>query len=102
MARTTQRWCITRLALLLALAAVPATSECPFAAARRLRGEAVVAPTRMAAEDAKAYVTAAKALDWAAVKKDVTALMTDSKDFWPADNGHYGAWEGGMSVWERT
>jgi catalase-peroxidase len=56
----------------------------------------------MAAEDAKAYVTAAKALDWAAVKKDVTALMTDSKDFWPADNGHYGAWEGGMSVWERT
>jgi len=29
-------------------------------------------------------------LDLAAVKKDLSDLMTDSKDWWPADYGHYG------------
>ncbi len=29
-------------------------------------------------------------LDLAALKEDLTALMTDSKDWWPADYGHYG------------
>jgi catalase-peroxidase len=29
-------------------------------------------------------------LDLAAVKKHLTALMTDSQDWWPADYGHYG------------
>jgi len=29
-------------------------------------------------------------LDIASVKRDLTALMTDSQDFWPADYGHYG------------
>ena len=29
-------------------------------------------------------------LDLEAVVKDLTALMTDSKDWWPADYGHYG------------
>jgi len=29
-------------------------------------------------------------LDYTALKKDLTALMTDSKDWWPADYGHYG------------
>ncbi len=33
---------------------------------------------------------AARALDHAAVKADVQALMTDSQDWWPADWGHYG------------
>ncbi len=36
------------------------------------------------------YAEAFKTLDLAAVKKDLTALMTDSKDWWPADYGHYG------------
>ena len=31
-----------------------------------------------------------KKLDFDALKKDVTALMTDSQDWWPADWGHYG------------
>jgi catalase-peroxidase len=29
-------------------------------------------------------------LDFAALKKDLAALMTDSQDWWPADFGHYG------------
>jgi catalase-peroxidase len=29
-------------------------------------------------------------LDYAALKQDLTALMTDSQDWWPADFGHYG------------
>jgi catalase-peroxidase len=31
-----------------------------------------------------------KKLDFAALKKDLYALMTDSQDWWPADWGHYG------------
>jgi catalase-peroxidase len=31
-----------------------------------------------------------KSLDLAAVKKDIVDLMTDSKEWWPADYGHYG------------
>jgi catalase-peroxidase len=31
-----------------------------------------------------------KKLDFAALKKDLHALMTDSQDWWPADFGHYG------------
>lgn len=36
------------------------------------------------------YVEEFKKLDLAAVKKDLTHLMTDSQDWWPADWGHYG------------
>src|SRR2546426_2896927 len=36
------------------------------------------------------YAKEFKSLDFAAVKKDVLALMTDSQDWWPADFGHYG------------
>ena len=36
------------------------------------------------------YVEAFKKLDYAAVKRDLTALMTDSQPWWPADYGHYG------------
>lgn len=36
------------------------------------------------------YTEAFKSLDLDAVKKDIVALMTDSKDWWPADYGHYG------------
>ena len=31
-----------------------------------------------------------KKLDYKALKADLTALMTDSQDWWPADYGHYG------------
>jgi catalase-peroxidase len=36
------------------------------------------------------YAKEFKSLDFAAVKKDLAALMTDSQDWWPADFGHYG------------
>ena len=36
------------------------------------------------------YAEAFNALDYEAVKRDLTALMTDSQDWWPADYGHYG------------
>jgi catalase-peroxidase len=46
------------------------------------------------------YAKEFKSLDYAALKKDLFALMTDSQDWWPADFGHYGglfirmAWHG--------
>jgi len=36
------------------------------------------------------YRDAVKTLDFDAIKKDMTALMNDSQDWWPADWGHYG------------
>ncbi|HRN53848.1 MAG TPA: catalase/peroxidase HPI, partial [Gemmatimonadaceae bacterium] len=43
-------------------------------------------PMGEAFDYAKEFAT----LDLDAVVKDLTALMTDSKDWWPADYGHYG------------
>ncbi len=36
------------------------------------------------------YAEAFNAIDYNALKADLTALMTDSQDWWPADYGHYG------------
>src|SRR5499426_1271841 len=36
------------------------------------------------------YAEEFKSLDFAALKKDLLAVMTDSQDWWPADFGHYG------------
>ena len=36
------------------------------------------------------YAEEFKSLDYDALKQDLTALMTDSQDWWPADYGHYG------------
>jgi catalase-peroxidase len=36
------------------------------------------------------YAKSFKALDYQALKHDLTALMTDSQPWWPADYGHYG------------
>ncbi|MEQ9333995.1 catalase/peroxidase HPI [Thalassobaculum sp.] len=36
------------------------------------------------------YAEAFKKLDYAALKKDLTAMMTESQEWWPADYGHYG------------
>ena len=36
------------------------------------------------------YAAAFSSLDLAEVKRDIAAVLTDSKDWWPADFGHYG------------
>jgi catalase-peroxidase len=36
------------------------------------------------------YIEEFKKLDYAALKKDLKTLMTDSQEWWPADYGHYG------------
>src|SRR5690606_18859386 len=36
------------------------------------------------------YAHEFNSLDYQALKNDLTALMTDSQDWWPADFGHYG------------
>ncbi|KXJ93658.1 fungal Magkatg2 [Microdochium bolleyi] len=36
------------------------------------------------------YLKAFQSLDYAALKKDLEELMTQSQDWWPADFGHYG------------
>ena len=40
--------------------------------------------------DGFSYADAFNTLDYDAVKRDLTALMTDSQPWWPADYGHYG------------
>ncbi len=47
-----------------------------------------VSPDPMGAEFD--YAEAFNKLDYQALKRDLTALMTDSKPWWPADYGHYG------------
>lgn len=41
-------------------------------------------------EDGFDYAAEFESLDFAALKADLTKLMTDSQDWWPADYGHYG------------
>ncbi len=36
------------------------------------------------------YAAEFKSIDYKALKADIAAVMTDSKDWWPADYGHYG------------
>jgi len=36
------------------------------------------------------YAEAFQSLDLSEVKKDILKVMTDSKEWWPADYGHYG------------
>jgi catalase-peroxidase len=48
------------------------------------------APASNPMDDGFDYAEEFKKLDYAALKADLAALMTDSQDWWPADWGHYG------------
>jgi catalase-peroxidase len=62
-----------------------ALSGCPFA---------IQAPVELPGYPSKevleGYSEALDKLDWDAVKGDLKQLFSDSKDWWPADYGHYG------------
>jgi hypothetical protein len=62
------------------------TQGCPF-----LSKEPAHYPGLPSAEVQKEYAEALTKIDWAAVKKDLKDLFRDSKDWWPADYGHYGS-----------
>jgi catalase (peroxidase I) len=59
---------------------------CPF-----LSKEPAQYPGLPPAEIQKEYAEALTKVDWAEVKKDLKDLFRDSKDWWPADYGHYGS-----------
>ena len=84
--------------------AVNASSCCPFAASA-VRGDEnqqwwpdrlnlkILAKNPAVANPLGAgfdYAAAFKTLDLAAVKQDIEKVLTDSKDWWPADFGNYG------------
>jgi catalase (peroxidase I) len=58
---------------------------CPF-----LSSEPAMYPGLPPPEIQKDYAEALEKVDWPGVKKDLKELFRDSKDWWPADYGHYG------------
>ena len=81
-------------------------SECPFSGANTTKGNTATEewwPEQLNLRilhqhDRKSnpmgedfdYASAFNSLDYEALKADVTAVLTDSQDWWPADFGHYG------------
>ncbi|MBR0812234.1 catalase/peroxidase HPI [Bradyrhizobium diazoefficiens] len=79
------------------------TSKCPFSGGKRVPANRDWWPTQLSIEmlhknsdksdpmgEDFDYAKEFKSLDLNAVIKDLTALMTDSQEWWPADFGHYG------------
>ena len=79
------------------------TSKCPFSGGKPTRTNRDWWPTQLNVEVLHKnsdksdpmdkdfdYAKEFKSLDLNAVIKDLTALMTDSQEWWPADFGHYG------------
>ena len=79
------------------------TSKCPFSGGKPTRSNRDWWPTQLNIEVLHKnsdksdpmdkdfdYAKEFKSLDLNAVIKDLTALMTDSQEWWPADFGHYG------------
>ena len=60
-------------------------SACPFA-----QQAPPQYPGLPSIEEQTAYYEALQKVDWDEVKADLKKVMVDSKDWWPADYGHYG------------
>ena len=58
---------------------------CPF-----VSDMSVVYPGLPPPEVQKEYAQALETVDWTEVKNDLKRVFRDSKDWWPADYGHYG------------
>ncbi|HXY24315.1 MAG TPA: catalase/peroxidase HPI [Candidatus Acidoferrum sp.] len=84
-------------------AAAPAEAKCPFAGGIHAHANRDWWPNQLDLQVLHQHSTLSnpmgeefdyakefKSLDLNAVVKDLNALMTDSKDWWPADFGHYG------------
>jgi catalase-peroxidase len=80
-----------------------AESKCPFHQTRSANGNRDWWPNHLPVEllhqhssksdpmgEGFDYAKEFTSLDYAALKRDLAALMTDSQDWWPADFGHYG------------
>ena len=81
-------------------------SQCPFSGANTVKGASATeqwwpeqlnlkilhqhTPQADPMGDDFDYATEFESLDLAAVKQDIAEVLTDSKDWWPADYGHYG------------
>ncbi len=81
-------------------------NQCPFSGANTAKGTSATeqwwpeqlnlkilhqhTPQADPMDDNFDYAAEFETLDLAAVKQDIAELLTDSKDWWPADYGHYG------------
>ncbi len=82
------------------------TSQCPFSGANTAKGTSATeqwwpeqlnlkilhqhSPEADPMGDGFNYAAEFETLDLAAVKQDIADVLVDSKDWWPADYGHYG------------
>ena len=82
------------------------TSQCPFSGANTAKGTSATeqwwpeqlnlkilhqhSPEADPMGDGFDYAAEFETLDLAAVKQDIADVLVDSKDWWPADYGHYG------------
>ena len=74
---------VVRRPTFLKSSSTAAATGCPFAAG-------IVPPGYPPKEVQEGYTQALDKLDWDEVKSDLKLLFRDSKDWWPADYGHYG------------
>ena len=81
-------------------------SQCPFSGANTAKGTSATeqwwpeqlnlkilhqhSPEADPMGESFDYAAEFESLDLAAVKQDIADVLTDSKDWWPADYGHYG------------